>query len=182
MDNCKCIIHVLNISDKTKFDDYKNCINLMLEQNKNNSNTPIIIFGNKFNDKIEFEPEELIEKINFPPEIAPFIIKGNVKSGEGLTDILDYIYNNIEFEEEKTEEKEEQNLSEQEKADEKENKETKPENNFVMFGLDKAGKTTILYSLKLGKKTISIPTIGFNVEKIENENNKKKYSSMGCWW
>ena len=34
-------------------------------------------------------------------------------------------------------------------------------------GLDAAGKTTILYKLKLGEVMTTIPTIGFNVETIE---------------
>ena len=34
-------------------------------------------------------------------------------------------------------------------------------------GLDAAGKTTILYKLKLGEVVTTIPTIGFNVESIE---------------
>ena len=33
----------------------------------------------------------------------------------------------------------------------------------LMLGLDGAGKTTILYSLKLGEVLMTIPTIGFNV-------------------
>ena len=173
MDNCGCIIHVINISDKSRFDYYIECLNVMLDQSKNNRNTPIIIFGNKFNDKIEFEPEEILEKVNFPPEISPIIIKGNVKSGEGLTDILDYIYNNIEFDEEKIEEQEQPNLSEQENAEKNSKTETKPENKLVMLGLDGTGKTKILYLLKMGTKVLTIPTIGFNVETIENENKEK---------
>ena len=173
MDNCKCIIHVINISDKSRFDYYIECLNVMLDQNKNHRDAPIIIFGNKFNDKIEFEPEEILEKVNFPPEISPIIIKGNVKSGEGLTDILDYIYNNIEFDEEKIEEQEESNLSEQENADKNSKTETKPKNKLVMLGLDDTGKTKILYLLKMGTKVLTIPTIGFNVETIENENKEK---------
>ena len=38
---------------------------------------------------------------------------------------------------------------------------------FLMLGLDSAGKTTILYKLRLGEVVSSIPTIGFNVETIE---------------
>jgi hypothetical protein len=34
-------------------------------------------------------------------------------------------------------------------------------------GLDAAGKTTILYKLKLGEIVTTIPTIGFNVEEVE---------------
>lgn len=41
---------------------------------------------------------------------------------------------------------------------------------FVMVGLDAAGKTTILYKLKLGEVVMTIPTIGFNVESIEYKN------------
>jgi small GTP-binding protein len=36
-----------------------------------------------------------------------------------------------------------------------------------MFGLDAAGKTTVLYRLKFGERITTIPTIGFNVESIE---------------
>ncbi|CAG8495922.1 13833_t:CDS:2 [Ambispora leptoticha] len=36
----------------------------------------------------------------------------------------------------------------------------------ILIGLDAAGKTTILYKLKLGETVITIPTIGFNVETV----------------
>uniref|UniRef100_A0A5F9D4W8 ADP-ribosylation factor n=1 Tax=Oryctolagus cuniculus TaxID=9986 RepID=A0A5F9D4W8_RABIT len=36
--------------------------------------------------------------------------------------------------------------------------------------LDAAGKTTILYKLKLGEIVTTIPTIGFNVETVEYKN------------
>ena len=39
-----------------------------------------------------------------------------------------------------------------------------------MVGLDAAGKTTILYKLKLGEVVTTIPTIGFNVEQVEYKN------------
>ncbi len=37
----------------------------------------------------------------------------------------------------------------------------------LMLGLDAAGKTTILYKLKLGEVISSVPTIGFNVESVQ---------------
>jgi GTPase SAR1 family protein len=43
---------------------------------------------------------------------------------------------------------------------------------ILMLGLDCAGKTTILYKLKLGEVVSSVPTIGFNVETIEYKNIK----------
>lgn len=39
-----------------------------------------------------------------------------------------------------------------------------------MVGLDAAGKTTVLYKLKLGESVTTIPTIGFNVETVEYRN------------
>ena len=47
---------------------------------------------------------------------------------------------------------------------------------ILMMGLDAAGKTTMLYKLKLGEVVTTIPTIGFNVETIEYKN-----ISFTCW-
>jgi small GTP-binding protein len=41
---------------------------------------------------------------------------------------------------------------------------------IVMVGLDAAGKTTVLYKLKLNEVVTTIPTIGFNVETVEFQN------------
>ncbi|XP_060704928.1 ADP-ribosylation factor 2-like [Hemiscyllium ocellatum] len=46
----------------------------------------------------------------------------------------------------------------------------KKEMRILMVGLDAAGKTTILYKLKLGEVVTTIPTIGFNVETVEYRN------------
>ena len=46
----------------------------------------------------------------------------------------------------------------------------KKEVRILMVGLDAAGKTTILYKLKLGEIVTTIPTIGFNVETVEYKN------------
>jgi len=40
------------------------------------------------------------------------------------------------------------------------------EKKILMLGLDAAGKTTILFKLKLGEALHTIPTIGFNVEHV----------------
>eukprot|EP01124_Arcella_intermedia_P024773 TRINITY_DN4254_c1_g1_i1.p1 TRINITY_DN4254_c1_g1~~TRINITY_DN4254_c1_g1_i1.p1 ORF type:complete len:195 (-),score=41.42 TRINITY_DN4254_c1_g1_i1:125-670(-) len=41
---------------------------------------------------------------------------------------------------------------------------------ILMVGLDAAGKTTILYRLKLGEVVTTIPTLGFNVETVSYKN------------
>lgn len=47
---------------------------------------------------------------------------------------------------------------------------TKRDVRLLMVGLDGAGKTTILYKLKLGEVVTTIPTIGFNVETLHYRN------------
>ena len=47
---------------------------------------------------------------------------------------------------------------------------------ILLLGLDNAGKTTILYKLKLGEVVSTVPTIGFNVESIDYKNIK-----FNCW-
>jgi ADP-ribosylation factor protein 1 len=46
----------------------------------------------------------------------------------------------------------------------------------LMLGLDAAGKTCMLYKLKLGEVVTSIPTVGFNVETVQYRN-----LSMTIW-
>lgn len=48
---------------------------------------------------------------------------------------------------------------------------------ILMLGLDSAGKTTILYRLKLGKMVQTIPTIGFNMETVTPTKNV----SLSVW-
>eukprot|EP00770_Monocercomonoides_exilis_P009302 MONOS_9257.1-p1 / transcript=MONOS_9257.1 / gene=MONOS_9257 / organism=Monocercomonoides_exilis_PA203 / gene_product=Arf1b / transcript_product=Arf1b / location=Mono_scaffold00375:26847-27725(-) / protein_length=190 / sequence_SO=supercontig / SO=protein_coding / is_pseudo=false len=49
---------------------------------------------------------------------------------------------------------------------------TKKPTRIVMVGLDAAGKTSVLYRLKLGEAVMSNPTLGFNVEEVQFENLK----------
>lgn len=51
-----------------------------------------------------------------------------------------------------------------------------PELRVLMVGLDGAGKTTMLYKMKLGEVVQSIPTIGFNVESVQYKN-----TSLNVW-
>ncbi|KAL4664838.1 hypothetical protein H8959_015923 [Pygathrix nigripes] len=41
---------------------------------------------------------------------------------------------------------------------------------ILILGLDTAGKTTILYKLKLGETVPTIPTVGFHSETVEYKN------------
>ena len=47
---------------------------------------------------------------------------------------------------------------------------------ILIVGLDAAGKTTILYKLKLGEVVNTIPTFGVNLETIEHKN-----VDLTCW-
>ncbi|THW77748.1 ARF/SAR superfamily, partial [Aureobasidium pullulans] len=46
----------------------------------------------------------------------------------------------------------------------------KKEIRILILGLDNAGKTTLLYRLKIGEVVTTIPTIGFNVESVNYKN------------
>lgn len=48
-----------------------------------------------------------------------------------------------------------------------------------MLGLDAAGKTTILYKLKLNQDVTTIPTVGFNVENVTYKNVKFNVWDVG---
>merc|ERR1711934_590212 len=50
---------------------------------------------------------------------------------------------------------------------------------LMMVGLDAAGKTTILYKLKLGEVVSTIPTVGFNVEEVEYKNIRMTVWDIG---
>lgn len=57
----------------------------------------------------------------------------------------------------------------------------KPNIPILMLGLDGAGKTTILYKLKLGDKDDlkTIPTIGYNEETVEYEDTNYTFWDIG---
>ncbi|CAA6653889.1 unnamed protein product [Spirodela intermedia] len=55
----------------------------------------------------------------------------------------------------------------------------KREMRILMVGLDAAGKTTILYKLKLGEIVTTIPTIGFNVETVEYKTLASLCGTLG---
>jgi len=50
---------------------------------------------------------------------------------------------------------------------------------ILMLGLDAAGKTTILYKLKIQRDLTTIPTVGFNVESFTFRNIKFNMWDVG---
>lgn len=50
---------------------------------------------------------------------------------------------------------------------------------ILMLGLDAAGKTTILYTLKIQRDVTTIPTVGFNVETFSIRNIKFNVWDVG---
>ena len=49
----------------------------------------------------------------------------------------------------------------------------------LLLGLDSAGKTTLLYKLKLKESIVTIPTIGFNIETLKFNNLKLTICDIG---
>uniref|UniRef100_A0A6G1S8Q9 ADP-ribosylation factor-like protein 11 n=1 Tax=Aceria tosichella TaxID=561515 RepID=A0A6G1S8Q9_9ACAR len=52
---------------------------------------------------------------------------------------------------------------------------------IVMLGLDCSGKTTVLYRLKFGQYINTVPTIGFNCEKIRVQTSRSKGVNFIIW-
>ena len=50
-----------------------------------------------------------------------------------------------------------------------------------MMGLDNAGKSTILYRMRTGQYCETIPTIGFNCEKVKGKLGRSKNVSFTIW-
>lgn len=50
-----------------------------------------------------------------------------------------------------------------------------------MLGLDSAGKTTALYRLKFDQYLNTVPTIGFNCEKVRGAVGKAKGAQFLVW-
>mmetsp|Transcript_46063 Transcript_46063/g.108566 ORF Transcript_46063/g.108566 Transcript_46063/m.108566 type:complete len:184 (-) Transcript_46063:82-633(-) len=50
---------------------------------------------------------------------------------------------------------------------------------LLLLGLDAAGKTSILYKLKLNELVTTIPTIGFNVEEVKYKNLTMRVWDIG---
>ncbi|ELU16057.1 hypothetical protein CAPTEDRAFT_199849 [Capitella teleta] len=52
---------------------------------------------------------------------------------------------------------------------------------LVMLGLDSAGKSTVLYRMKFDQYVDTVPTVGFNCEKVRGTVGKAKGVSFMIW-
>lgn len=180
-DKTKCIVFIVNVSDKTNFDYYVKTYNRLLNmlEEEGFKHIPVVIFGNKFKEEEEFSIEEIINKSNIALDVSPSVIKGNILKGEGISELLDYFYYNLEYEEIKEEIKSNEEAAlESNKEKDLESKEQKESLKVGMFGLDSSGKTSILYMLHLGEKVLTLPTIGYNVEAVDKKEWEK---SLSIW-
>ncbi|MES1913745.1 MAG: hypothetical protein MHM6MM_005907 [Cercozoa sp. M6MM] len=55
-----------------------------------------------------------------------------------------------------------------------------PKLRILLLGLDSAGKTTILFQLKMGEPTHTVPTLGFNVETVTTQTASGKLT-VNIW-
>ena len=161
---CNYVVFVLDLSNKSRMDYSLECFNFFMELNKNN--IPFIIFGNIKNNKIEYDPDYFLQKIPSQKDKSITVLKGDASTGEGLNELIEYLYQNSQFNEVK-----EKNTIENEEKEEI----NKDKNYYAirMFGLNDSGKTKILYKLALDEDVMTIPTMGFNVETIKFENYEK---------
>jgi small GTP-binding protein len=53
------------------------------------------------------------------------------------------------------------------------------EEKVIIFGNDACGKTTLLYQLKLNQLVSTIPTIGFNIERMKHRDKTFEMWDVG---
>jgi len=58
---------------------------------------------------------------------------------------------------------------------------TSTAHHVVMLGLDSAGKTTVLYRTKFEQYVNTVPTVGFNCEKVKGQVGKSKGVYFTVW-
>ena len=171
IDFCNYAVFILDLSDKSYMNYALDSFNKFLEQNT--KNIPYIIFGNIKNNNIQYEPNEFLEKIPPQPDKQIFSLKGDAATGEGLNELMEYLYQNSEFNEV---EKQEKKIEENDSSENQENEVKKDYYQITMLGLDNSGKTKILYKLKFDEDVITLPTLGFNCETISSQNFEKDIS------
>uniref|UniRef100_A0A8C5CQS4 ADP-ribosylation factor-like protein 13B n=1 Tax=Gadus morhua TaxID=8049 RepID=A0A8C5CQS4_GADMO len=59
---------------------------------------------------------------------------------------------------------------------------SQPEVRVLILGLDNAGKSSLLYKYKQKKRVATEPTIGFNVEMLEEKRDAPCRESASWFW
>uniref|UniRef100_A0A3Q7F8Z7 ADP-ribosylation factor 1 n=2 Tax=Pentapetalae TaxID=1437201 RepID=A0A3Q7F8Z7_SOLLC len=150
--NTQGLIFVVDSNDRDRVVEARDELHRMLNEDELRD-AVLLVFANKQDLPNAMNAAEITDKLGLHSlrQRHWYIQSTCATSGEGLYEGLDWLSNNIA-----------NKLFSRLFA--------KKEMRILMVGLDAAGKTTILYKLKLGEIVTTIPTIGFNVETVEYKN------------
>uniref|UniRef100_A0A6N2KWV6 Leucine-rich repeat-containing N-terminal plant-type domain-containing protein n=2 Tax=Mesangiospermae TaxID=1437183 RepID=A0A6N2KWV6_SALVM len=157
--NTQGLIFVVDSNDRDRVVEARDELHRMLNEDELRD-AVLLVFANKQDLPNAMNAAEITDKLGLHSlrQRHWYIQSTCATSGEGLYEGLDWLSNNIANKMGLSFTKLFSRLF------------AKKEMRILMVGLDAAGKTTILYKLKLGEIVTTIPTIGFNVETVEYKN------------
>eukprot|EP01084_Bolivina_argentea_P166287 288732_1 len=149
---CNAIIFMIDSNDRSRIDLAKKELHQLLEDEELNDNAILLVLANKQDLPNAMSVQEVTDKLslNTIKNRTWYIHPSCATTGDGLYEGLDWISNTLN----KLKIKSRYGYS------------------ILIVGLDSAGKTTLLYKLKLGETVTTIPTIGFNVETVRYSMRK----------
>ncbi|XP_020625090.1 ADP-ribosylation factor 1-like 2 [Orbicella faveolata] len=160
--NTQGLIFVVDSNDRERAGEAREELNRMLGEDELRDAT-LLVFANKQDLPNAMNAAEITDKLGLHSlrNRSWYIQATCATSGDGLYEGLDWLSNQL---------KNSQKNMGSAFAKLFSGLFGKKEMRILMVGLDAAGKTTILYKLKLGEIVTTIPTIGFNVETVEYKN------------
>uniref|UniRef100_A0A0E0AHD4 ADP-ribosylation factor n=1 Tax=Oryza glumipatula TaxID=40148 RepID=A0A0E0AHD4_9ORYZ len=167
--NTQGLIFVVDSNDRDRVVEARDELHRMLNEDELRD-AVLLVFANKQDLPNAMNAAEITDKLGLHSlrQRHWYIQSTCATTGEGLYEGLDWLSSNIASK-----------VKEEERGGGKMGLAfgklfsrlfAKKEMRILMVGLDAAGKTTILYKLKLGEIVTTIPTIGFNVETVEYKN------------
>ncbi|KAJ0923053.1 putative small GTP-binding protein [Helianthus annuus] len=176
--NTQALIFVVDSTDRDRVVDARDQLHGIILKEDVFKDTMLLVFANKQDRPGAMNVAEITDKLDLHALGLQHwhVQSASATSGEGLYEGLDWLSDNIANKVETV-------------GDQKVGQSFtklysllfKKEARIVMVGLGAAGKTTILYKLKLGKIITTIPTIGFNIDTLEYKNISFNVWDIGAY-
>ncbi|KAI7744956.1 hypothetical protein M8C21_027077, partial [Ambrosia artemisiifolia] len=189
--NTQGLIFVVDSTDRDRVVDARDQLHTIIKEDVF-KDTVLLVFANKQDCRGAMNAVEITDKLDLCSlRLQQWHIQSaSATSGEGLYDGLDWLSDNISNKVVTIGGDRFQTISGQLSSYHKKMGMSftkmysflfKKEARIVMVGLGAAGKTTILYKLKLGKIITTIPTVGFNIDTLEYKNISFNVWDVGAY-
>ncbi|XP_035846069.1 uncharacterized protein LOC110940965 isoform X2 [Helianthus annuus] len=184
--NTQALIFVVDSTDRDRVVDARDQLHGIILKEDVFKDTMLLVFANKQDRPGAMNVAEITDKLDLHALGLQHwhVQSASATSGEGLYEGLDWLSDNIANKVETVGGDQLQTISNQKVGQSFTKLYSllfKKEARIVMVGLGAAGKTTILYKLKLGKIITTIPTIGFNIDTLEYKNISFNVWDIGAY-